>query len=963
MTSDDSRGSAAAGRLTVGDLADVLLRHFGLTGESTELGSNEDQNFRVVTRVGDVVLKVTSSGTPRAALEAQNAALRHVAPQLVGAGVAVPGIHQTTDGRDLVALDGGRHVRVLDFLEGDAPGAFAELPRQAGSQLGRVAGLVVAALETLDVVDLPANERWDLRNGVGVVRDLRRSVPPSERVILEHAVAAVERRLADVAARLPTQAIHGDVTDDNVVMADDRIVGVIDFGDLAPGWRVAELAVLVASLLRYGHAAADAVFDAVCAFDAAVPLTDDEIVALWPLVTLRAAVLVASGADIARAQPGNDYASARRPFEEIILRGALALDFDEAELLIRQCLGRVPEGGVSGDIGVVVPEAGSVDLSVWAPIHDGGGWQDAATEAAALRDGWSRHGAATTRYGEYRLRSQTALGWRGARTLALGIQIAVTAGSTIRCPEAGDVRRVGPDSVAVQLAGGLTLHLGGLLPTVAAGDALSAGAALGTASTAANAPATVTLQLCAAPGLVPPFFVEPAREESWRMLCPDPSALVGLRPRLDDHPDPGAVLARRHERFAGVQGHYYTEPPQIERGWRHVLIDTRGRAYLDMVNNVALIGHGDTRLADAVDRQLRRLNTNSRFVYEALPEFVTELTRHTPPGLDAVFLVNSGSEAVDLALRLAQVATGRRDVAAMREAYHGWSMGSDAVSSSIADNPRALETRPDWVHLLPAPHQHPAGAGSALDATLRALDDLGESGVELAGMIVEPVFGNGGGILFPEGYLAGVWAAVRARGGLCVADEVQVGYGRLGRHFWGFEQQGVVPDIITMAKAMGNGHPLGAVITTREIADAFALDGSFFSSAGGSPVSCVVGTTVLRVLDSDGLMDNARATGDYLTERLRALSATTEALGEVHGMGLYLGLEVMDPRHPGTPDAKGARRICDDMLAEGVIIQSTGDRRNVLKIKPPLTMDRSAADHFVDSLERVIRLRAARESM
>ena len=217
-----------------------------------------------------------------------------------------------------------------------------------------------------------------------------------------------------------------------------------------------------------------------------------------------------------------------------------------------------------------------------------------------------------------------------------------------------------------------------------------------------------------------------------------------------------------------MQEHYYADPPRIERGWREHLIDTDGRAYLDMVNNVATTGHGHPRLVEAVSRQWARLNTNSRFHYAAVAEFSARLAALAPDPLDTVFLVNSGSEAVDLALRLATTATGRPTVLAMREAYHGWTIGSDAVSSSIGDNPRALETRPDWVRLVDAPHtfrgtHRGADSGPAyladLDAQLAALD---ADGVELAGFIAEAVYGNAGGVLLPDGYLAGV---VRAGAG------------------------------------------------------------------------------------------------------------------------------------------------------------------------------------------------------
>jgi 4-aminobutyrate aminotransferase-like enzyme len=473
---------------------------------------------------------------------------------------------------------------------------------------------------------------------------------------------------------------------------------------------------------------------------------------------------------------------------------------------------------------------------------------------------------------------------------------------------------------------------------------------------------TLTVQLSRLDGHRPPAFVRPGAERDWRALSPDPSALfgVGLAAPVVD---PDALLERRDASFARVQEHYYAHPPQIERGWRHHLVDTRAQTYVDMVNNVTAVGHAHPRLVRAVRDQWSLLNTNSRFHYEELSDFTSRLAELAPDPLDTVFLVNSGSEAVDLAIRLAQTFTGRRTILAVREAYHGWTVGADAVSSSIGDNPRALETRPDWVRLVESPHSYRGkhrGPGAAVGyladfaEQLAALDATESDAAGPAGFIAEPVFGNAGGVMLPDGYLAGAYDLVRARGGVCIADEVQVGYGRLGEYFWGSEQQGVVPDIITVAKAMGNGHPLGAVITTREIADRFAAEGSFFSSAGGSPVSARVGLTVLDIMRDEDLQENARVVGGHLAARLEELATRFPVIGAVHGLGLYLGVELV--RDPVTlePASAEAARICDALLAEGCIVQPTGDYKNVLKIKPPLCLTREAADFFADALERVL---------
>jgi 4-aminobutyrate aminotransferase-like enzyme len=454
--------------------------------------------------------------------------------------------------------------------------------------------------------------------------------------------------------------------------------------------------------------------------------------------------------------------------------------------------------------------------------------------------------------------------------------------------------------------------------------------------------------------------VRPEYAAGWLALTADPGPLLGLPPAVPvGDLLAGDLLARRSAAFADVQEHYYAEPPRIERGWRHQLAAVDGRSYLDMVNNVAVLGHAHPRLAAAVDRQLRRLNTNSRFHYAVVAEFAERLAGLLPSPLDTVFLVNSGSEAVDLALRLALVTTGRQDVVAVREAYHGWTYASDAVSTSTADNPNALATRPGWVHAVDAPNAYRgryrgAAAGRYAADAVRHIAGLAADGRPPAAFLAEPFYGNAGGMALPDGYLSAVYAEVRRHGGLAIADEIQVGYGRLGHWFWGFEQQGVVPDVVTVAKAMGNGHPLGAVITSREIAGQYRDAGYFFSSTGGSPVSCVAGLTVLDVIADEGLQANAALVGSYLKGRLEELAGRHPLIGAVHGSGLYLGVEFVRDRDTLEPATEETMAICDRMLDLGVVIQPTSDRMCVLKIKPPLCLDAAGADFFADTLDRVL---------
>lgn len=948
---------------------------YGLDVASAKsLGSHEDLNVLITDAKGARwVAKFAHPSAPVGRCEAQVAALASLGREgEQGEGrIGIPSVLPAQDGAlvHVASLDGERPCWLVEYMDGATVTDRAVPPAGFAEDLGRCVAQVLEDLAPLDRDAFTADNPWDMRNADAMINAALPVMDADESLRVGAAYATAKARLAGLERALPVQVIHGDLTSDNVLVdSTDRLCAVIDFGDIGTGWRVAELAVAMTSVLHHDGDGRGLALDVMRGFASRATLADAEIASLWPLVVLRAAVLVSSAALVAAEDPGNDYARARRPLERRMLERALGWDLDEAELLLRHAGGAVPAQTEAVAPMFEAPLVSWLSLAVDSPVHDAGAFLDEASAglalvAAAKAEGEAGHGgfAATVPF-EHRL-MPAALGQDAPRSFALGIEVRAPEGAVVSSPGAGTVSVTESGDLVVALDHGGSVIVGGLDHAIAAGERVEAGERIGTVGAEA-----LWLQRCTSATAMPPRFAHAGNEDAWKALCPDPAVLLGhAAPASAPDPEGTELKALREAHVADAQEFYYARPPRIERGWRHHLIDATGRGYLDMVNNVAILGHGDPRIAAAVNSQLLRLNTNSRFHYGAIAEFSARLAAKAPEGLDYVFLVNSGSEAVDLALRIVKAATARGEVLALTEAYHGWTVGADAVSTSLGDNPNALETRPAWVHLLDAPNTYRGRhrGDEAWRYSREAVDRIAQltaSGVELAGMISEPIFGNGGGVLLPDGYLEAVWGAVRAAGGLVISDEVQVSYGRLGKHFWGFEQQGVVPDVIAVAKAMGNGHPLGAVITTREIAKAFGAEGSFFSSAGGSPVSCVVGSTVLDIVEGDGLQERAERIGTMLRDGLIALGERFPALGAVHGMGLYLGVEVVSGG-PDEPDARAAREICEALLGHGVIVQTTGDHKNVLKIKPPLTLDEEGVERFMAALESVLVLRESRAAL
>ena len=946
----------AAPEFAAAEAEKLVRERYGIAGTATELGSQQDANFRIEATTGTFVLKVSNPAFTADDLDAQDRAAAHVArsAQLL-APTAVAGL----DGNTIQPVKAGglsTVARLVTYLEGDSLSVSGYLAPPVVAALGDLAGRTSRALATYDGPLPPRELQWDLRNARDVVSRLARfvSVPAGADAARDAARAAAEA-LAPLADRLPVQPVHGDLTADNVIAVDGEDgrrhpVGVIDFGDLMRSWGIAELAVTCSSLLPYAGEDLPAILPAIRAFHEVRPIADDELAALWPLVVLRAAALMVSGRHQAAIDAANRYAAENLDLEWQIFEAATAVPIEVGTRLVASAVRPPAAPAVATGRALIADRTRSVlDLSTTSPALHGGRFlgddAEADLAAAALRDA----AVAYVPYRQARLTRTRLNAPEAPETVGLGVELFVAEPLEIRAPWAGTVAVHG-DTVALHGDGQILWLTGSLRDTIA--GAVQAGELLGRLL-----PTSMRVQVGRL-GDRPPFFVPASMAGAWAAVCPDPTPLVDPAAPAGGSPA-DTLLARRGASFAPVQEHYFTEPPRIERGWRQHLFDVAGRSYLDMLNNVSILGHGHPRLADAIENQWRLFNTNSRFHYGAVVEFTERLAALLPTPLDTVFLVNSGTEADDLALRLAWANTGRRDVLAVREAYHGWSDATDAVSTSVADNPGALDTRPPWVHTLAAPNAFRGryrGAEArryAEDAALRVRDMVSE-GRPPAAFLCEPFYGNAGGMALPDGYLAAIYPAVRAAGGLCIADEVQVGYGRLGEYFWGFEQQGVVPDVVTVAKAMGNGHPLGAVITTKEIAAGYRSQGYFFSSAGGSPVSCVAGLTVLDVLRDEGLQENARVVGAHLEQRLRELAGRHPIIGAVHGMGLYLGVELVRDRETLEPAPAETAAICERLRELGVIMQPTSDRMCVLKIKPPLGIGIADADFFADALDRVL---------
>jgi len=425
---------------------------------------------------------------------------------------------------------------------------------------------------------------------------------------------------------------------------------------------------------------------------------------------------------------------------------------------------------------------------------------------------------------------------------------------------------------------------------------------------------------------------------------------------LPYHRSASGLLLDRRRRSLPRSPLFYDRPVHLVRGEGAWLFDANGRRYLDCYNNVAVVGHGHPRVVRAVAEQQRLLATHSRYLHEAIVELAERLTDTLPPALDAVFVVNSGSEANDLAWRIARAATGRSGAVVTGFAYHGMTEATHALSPEEW----AAGERHAHVATVPGPdgyrgayrREQEGWAGRYAAHVDAAAAELGDRGV--AAMFVDPAFTAEGILVPPPGYLREVARRVHDLGGLLIADEVQAGHGRSGTHLWSFHSSGIKPDIVVMGKPMGDGFPVAALVARSELLGAVPEETELFSTYGGNPVACSAALAVLAVIEDEGLTQNAAEVGGYLTDGLLALQRRHPLIGDVRGMGLLLGVELVEDPQSRRPAAEHARAVTEAMRDHGILLGTTGPAGNVLKIRPPLVFRHEQADLLLSVLDEVL---------
>ena len=1046
---------------TVEDASRMALELYGLRVEAHTLPGERDCNFYLKTETGqELVLKIAPAVEQQETIDLQNKALEHLAthdPELL-----LPYVCVTTEGKTIATLtntDGVTHfVRILTYIPGKVLAEIRPHSPELLYSLGSLIGKMDSALQDFTHTAAHRTLKWDLQH-TNWIRDYLQYIDhPEHRAIVERFLVQFETQVLPLLPQLRMSVIHNDANDYNVLIDDTgegtrRAVSVLDFGDMVYTYTVCELAIACAYAMLHKSDPITAATHIVSGYHKAFPLSEAEIEVLYPLICARLCISVVNSAYQQKVEPQNDYLMISEQPAWSLLEQLVNVHPRLAHYTFRQACQLTPCPGSNAVIDWLKSNTDKLGRLVEQDLHiaknvvfdlsmgsrELGNLLELSDVEMFTRKLFDRMKAESSQVGigrynearpiytgdQYKLAGNDGPEWR---TIHIGLDIFMEAGTPILAPLDGIIHSFrdndspldyGPTIILKHTVGDndsqilfytLYGHLSAdSLEGLYEGKSIAMGTPfckIGNYRVNGGWPPHLHFQIIT--DLLDrigefPGVARPSQREVWLSVSPDPNIIVGI-PREsfpEDDLSVEEIHRERNEHVGKSLSISYQKPLKIVRGSMQYLYDEDGRAYLDAVNNVSHVGHCHPRVVRAGQEQMAVLNTNTRYLHDNLVRYARRLCATLPEPLSVCFFVCSGSEANELALRLARTHTQRKDLIVVDVAYHGNTTSLIEISPYKFDGPGGSGA-PPYVHKVPMPDVYrgeykqndlqagekyaryvetileingePRGRpqGSPLlttplpplqryGRTSPTISEIHKNQDNIAAFICESLLGCGGQIVLPENYLKEAYSYIRNAGGVCIADEVQVGFGRVGTHFWGFETQDVIPDIVTMGKPIGNGHPLAAVVTTPEIAASFNNGMEYFNTFGGNPVSCAIGLAVLDVIAEEGLQENAHLVGTHLMDGMRALMGKHALIGDVRGLGLFVGIELVLERQMLAPATEQASYIANRMRERGILLSTDGPFNNVLKIKPPLVFTEENADFLVSTLDEILGEDLARE--
>ena len=1012
--------SSTLSSLDVEHWKQIFSSAFGVTGELVRLNGEYDTNIGILDQNKIIAIaKIAAPDCSIAHVEMQIAALTHIAK--ASPDVPIPRIISASDGRSYhMAVDTDGKDRLIWMMTGLQGRPLAEMhPHSAllSDEIGYMCGSVTAALVDFKHPELSRDMKWDLTCADWVYPHISVLDDVDDRHIVGAIIEDYRTHISDALAKRPKTAIHNDPNDYNLLVMPGMdpvsmvpkpsLTGIVDFGDMIKAPAVCDLAILSAYIILDDPRPLEKLSAVVAGYHRAYPLTPDDLALVFPLLLTRFAVSMVNAGLMAKERPDDPYVMVSQAPIRTFLHEFGRIGNDEVTARLRLACGLELTSSaqktldwINGNSAEFAPVFGfdlanmpHCSCAVGDTVIPKNPTNLTDTEAIRLIDtqGDDTPKALVGHYLEPRLIYTedafltAAHPVDGRRTMHLGIDVFAPDGQDVFAPYDGIVvsavdraQRLDYGGVVVlghKTADGVEFYTlyGHLDPhsiaTLTPGQTIAKGmkfAELGSVEVNGGWQPHLHFQLGLSlilHGDDWPGVADPDDVNFYAALYPNPAALLGLNEAdmIYDIASTEDAQTDRAERFGANLKLSYKKPVMLLRGWGNYLYDQYGRTYLDAYNNVPHVGHAHPRLQAIAARQLQMINTNTRYLHPAQIKFADALRARLPAHLDHFYFLTSGSEANELALRLARAHTGQKHMIVQDHAYHGHTTGTIDISPYKFNGPGG-EGAPDWVEVIEVADPYRGrfgyddpGAGAKYAAAIDdAVAKITDKGFGIAGFIAESFPSVGGQIIPPEGYLKEVYARVRKAGGVCIADEVQTGLGRLGSVYWGFEQQDASPDMVVLGKPIGNGHPIGVVATTKAIADSFVTGMEFFSTFGGTTLACLIGAEVLEIIDQENLQEKAEIMGNHLLEGYRKLQGKYPIVGDVRGMGLFTGIELVTDRNSKTPATHLAGYVSNRLRAHRILIGTDGPWDNVLKIRPPLTINRADAELLLSRLDSAL---------
>ena len=994
-------------KISISQAKEILSSLYDIHGSLSKLPGDVDFNFRVKVDDGDgYILKVSRPDQDEEYLNFQQAILLHLESH---PEITAPQTIKSKSGKitsEYIDPKGNiRMVRLLTWIPGRLWSSVNPHSNDLRLSLGTECGKLTQALQDFDHPKAHRSFEWDIAESLWT-KDNIHLFDSEKKEIVSYFLSLFEQQ-QQTYNTLRKSVVHNDPNDNNILVSSDlihpKVIAAIDFGDAIYTQTINDLAIACAYAIMHHNDPLEASLAVIKGYHQSFPLEEIELAHLYSCISMRLVTTVTKSALGKLKEPDNEYLSiSEKPAWDVLYKWH-EINADFAHYSFRQTCGFSPHPKEVAfknwakeqqfPLDELFPpierkEVHLLDLSVSSTwIGHRSEFNDLDLFQFKIDKLQKEHPSKIIAGGYleprpiYTSTAYDKIGnyGRESRTVHLGIDFWLPAHTPVHALFDGEVV-VAVDDVGDKEYGGLlilkhqvddlefyTLYGHNTPKSILKhklGDRIQKGqkiSELGNYPENGNWAPHLHFQIMLSlldykddfPGVA-----YPNQLDVWKSLCLDPNLLF----KLDNLTSPQFIpneelIDYRKQHLGKGLSLQYKVPIKMVRGDGVWLIDQQGRKYLDTVNNVAHVGHEHPAVVKAGQEQMAVLNTNSRYLHENINKLAKELIETLPPELNVMHFVNSGSEANELAVRMAKTMTGQKDIIASEVGYHGNTNICVDISSYKFDG-KGGNGAPEHTHIFALPdsfrgkYQGKNSGQQYAEEVQKCIDHIHEKDRGVSALIIESIISCGGQIDLPEGFLKQAYKAVRNAGGLCIADEVQVGCGRVGKAFWGFQLHDVVPDIVTMGKPLGNGHPIAAVACTQEVADAFANGMEFFNTFGGNPVSCAIATEVIRTVKREQLQENALHIGEYLKKELKLLSKKFPIIADVRGQGLFLGIELVDADKQ--PLEAQTTYLANRMKEHGILMSTDGPDHNVLKIKPPMVFSKENADDLIHYLNKIL---------